>query len=142
MAVIPREVWRFCVDQVKLYPLNAIAYNNQISEARTVYLESGMSGPHDQSGVITHSGAAPQVSRFEAQENILHSPNFRYLSKCVSIMELVQKDPDISPVLDAIWDCGWRDNTLIAKEVEASPATVKRCKHEIIRRIAAGWGLW
>lgn len=140
--MIPREVWRFCVDQVKLYPLNSIAYNNQLTDVRTIYLESGMGSPPDQSGIITHSGAAPQASKLEAQERILHSPQFRYLSKCVSIMEMVQKDPEIIPVLDAIWATGWRDNTLIAKEAETSAATVKRCKHEIVRRIAVGWGMW
>ncbi|HBG02228.1 MAG TPA: hypothetical protein DDW87_11735 [Firmicutes bacterium] len=144
MAIIPREVWRFCVDQVKLYPLNELAYNDQLKEIKAEYLESGMSGPPDQSGVIVHSGKAPMESKYEAQERALRSPQMRYLTKCVTVMGLVKRvgDDNVSVVLEAIWDVGWRDNALIALAAKTSPATVKRAKHEIVRSIAAGWGLW
>lgn len=142
MARIPAEVWRFCAEQVKLHPLNEIAYRDQLREIREVYTNSGTSGRLDQSGVIIHTGAAPQEIQYERQEAALQRPHFRYLSRCVAIMEAVAMDPELKVILNAIWTNGWRDNSLIALEANVSPRSVARLKHEIIKRIATGWGLW
>jgi hypothetical protein len=142
VAIIPREVWRFCVDQIKLYPLNEAAYHTQLEEIRASYIEAGMSGPPDQSGIVTYSGESPTTGRYESQESALHSPQLRYLSRCVTIMDLVQRDPDSGDVLDAIWSKGWRDNSMIALEAKTSARSVARAKQDIVRRVAAGWGLW
>lgn len=141
---IPREVWHFGVEQVKLYPLNQIAFNDARREIESLYIDSGMSSPPNASGVVVHSGVAPQVSRYEAKQNALNNPHYRYLARCVAIMEIIQQMEDnyVNRVLVAIWDIGWQDNSAIAKKAGLSLATVKRAKHEIIRRVAVGWGLW
>lgn len=142
MTEIPREVWRFCTDQIKMYPLNELAYSDMLKDIRANYLDTGMSGVPDQSGVVTYSGAAPQEGKYEQQEKAMHSPQLRYLSRCVTVMGRVQKDPDVAQVLDAIWSLGWRDNAAIARRVNTSARSVARTKHIIVKRVAAGWGLW
>lgn len=60
MAKIPREIWRFCVDQIKYYPLTEIAYVKAKADIQASYIDSGMSGPPDPTGVHVHSGQGPQ----------------------------------------------------------------------------------
>ena len=40
MARIPAEIWRFCVEQVKLYPLYEAQYFEELKNAETMYLHS------------------------------------------------------------------------------------------------------
>jgi hypothetical protein len=141
VAQIPREVWRFCVEQIKLYPLTEIAYQNAALDIQACYDDAGYSGPPDQSGVVVHSGVAPQVSRYEAKQAALNNPHYRYLARCVAIMETAKRIEG-GEILDAIWQVGWRDNVLIGLHANISTRSVARAKHELVRRIAAGWGLW
>lgn len=141
MAKIPREVWRFCVDQIKYYPLTKIAYADAKADIQTVYEDSGMSGPPDPSGVPTHSSQGPQESRYIAREKALNNPYYRYLIRSVDVMEAAKMGLD-QAVLDAIWAEGWRDNTMIALRANVSARQVARVKHELVRRVAVGWGLW
>lgn len=141
MAKIPREIWRFCVDQIKYYPLIEVAYQDAKADIQACYIDSGMSGPPDPTGVHVHSGQGPQESRYIARETALNNPYYRYLVRSVGIMEVAKMGQD-QEILDAIWTEGWRDNTMIAVRAKTSPRQVARVKHELVRRLAAGWGLW
>lgn len=141
MAKIPREVWRFCVDQIKYYPLTEIAYTNAKADIQACYIDSGTSGPPDPTGVHAHSGQGPQEGKYLAKEKALNSPYYRYLLRSVGIMEVAKMGQD-EKVLEAIWTEGWRDNAMIAARAKTSPRQVARIKHELVRRLATGWGLW
>jgi hypothetical protein len=141
MAKIPREIWRFCVDQIKYYPLTEVAYVNAKADIQASYIDSGMSGPPDPTGVHVHSGQGPQEGKYIAKERALNNPYYRYLMRSVSIMEVAKMGQD-QEILDAIWTEGWRDNTMIAVRAKTSAASVKRVKHELVKRVATGWGLW
>lgn len=141
MAKIPREVWRFCVDQIKYYPLTEVAYINAKADIQACYYDSGMAGPPDPTGVHVHLGQGPQEGRYIAREKALNNPHYRYLARSVAVMEIAKRGQD-KKIIDAIWTEGWRDNSLIAIKADCSVASVKRAKHEMIKRIATGWGLW
>lgn len=141
MAKIPREIWRFCVDQIKYYPLTEVAYINAKADIQACYIDSGMSGPPDPTGVHVHSGAGPQEGKYIAKEKALNNPYYRYLARAVGIMEVAKMGQD-EKVLEAIWSEGWRDNVMIAARAKTSPRQVARVKHELVRRLATGWGLW
>jgi hypothetical protein len=141
MPKIPREIWRFCVDQIKYYPLTEVAYVNAKADIQASYIDSGMSGPPDPTGVHVHSGQGPQEGKYIAKERALNNPYYRYLMRSVSIMEVAKMGQD-QTVLDAIWTEGWRDNTMIAVRAKTSTRQVARVKHELVRRLATGWGLW
>jgi hypothetical protein len=142
MAKIPREVWRFCVDQIKYYPLTEVAYANAKADIQAVYEESGMGSLPDPSGVHdVHLGQGPQEGRYIAREKALNNPYYRYLTRSVGIMEAAKMGQD-QAVLEAIWSEGWRDNTMIALRANVSARQVARAKHELVRGVAEGWGLW
>ena len=141
MAKIPREIWRFCVDQIKYYPLNEVAYANAKADIQAVYEESGMGSLPDPSGVHVHLGQGPQEGRYIAREKALNNPYYRYLIRAVGIMEAAKQGQD-QTVLEAIWSEGWRDNGMIAARAKVSARQVARVKHELVKRVATGWGLW
>lgn len=141
MAKIPREIWRFCVDQIKYYPLTEVAYQDAKADIQACYIDSGMSGPPDPTGVHVHLGQGPQEGRYLAREKALNNPYYRYLIRAVGIMEAVKQGQD-QAVLEAIWSEGWRDNSMIAARAKTSPRQVARVKHELVKRVATGWGLW
>ncbi|MCK9327743.1 MAG: hypothetical protein M0P69_19770 [Bacteroidales bacterium] len=141
MAKIPREIWRFCVDQIKYYPLTEIAYADAKADIQACYYDSGMAGPPDPTGVHVHSGQGPQEGKYLAKERALNNPYYRYLLRSVGIMEVAKMGQD-EKVLEAIWSEGWRDNVMIAARAKTSPRQVARVKHELVRRLATGWGLW
>ena len=141
MAKIPREIWRFCVDQIKYYPLTEIAYTDAKADIQAVYEESGMGSLPDPTGVHVYSGQGPQEGKYLAKEKALNNPYYRYLTRSVGIMELAKMGQD-QDILEAIWSEGWRDNVMIAARAKTSPRQVARVKHELVRRLATGWGLW
>jgi hypothetical protein len=134
VAKIPREIWRFCVDQIKYYPLTEVAYANAKADIQAVY--EGTGNLRDPSGV--HLG---QEGRYIAREKALNNPYYKYLMRSVGIMELAKIGQD-QDILEAIWTEGWNDNAMIAMRAKTSPRQVARAKHELVRRIATGWRLW
>ena len=139
MAKIPREIWRFCVDQIKYYPLTEVAYANAKADIQAVY--EGTGNLRDPSGVHVYLGQGPQEGRYIAREKALNNPYYKYLMRSVGIMELAKIGQD-QDILEAIWTEGWHDNAMIAMRAKTSPRQVARAKHELVRRIATGWRLW
>lgn len=139
MAKIPREIWRFCVDQIKYYPLTEVAYANAKADIQAVY--EGTGNLRDPSGVRVYLGQGPQEGRYIARENALNNPYYKYLIRSVGIMELAKIGQD-KDILEAIWTEGWHDNAMIAARAKTSPRQVARAKHELVRRVATGWRLW
>lgn len=142
---MPNEVWRFCVNQVKLYPLYEAQLKDEYKQAEIAYLHSGGDRSFDTTGVVDGSyTTSPVAVALEAKQEWLDQPYIKYLEKCVERMQMVvkgleQKNKD---VLDAIWQYGWSDNELLAHKVNMSRAGVARAKREIIERLAVRWGLW
>jgi hypothetical protein len=132
VAKIPREIWRFCVDQIKYYPLTEVAYANAKADIQAAYEESG--NLRDPSGL-------GQEGRYIAREKALNNPYYKYLIRSVGIMELAKIGQD-QDILEAIWTEGWNDNAMIAMRAKTSPRQVARAKHELVWRIAIGWRLW
>lgn len=141
MEKIPREIWRFCVDQIKYYPLTEIAYADAKADIQAVYEESGMGSLPDPSGVHVHLGQGPQEGRYLDKEKALNNPYYKYLMRSVWIMEVARMGQD-QDILEAIWTEGWPDNVMIAARANATPRQVERVKHALVRRVATGWGLW
>lgn len=145
MTRVPAEVWRFCVEQIKLYPLHEAQYYEELRNAETMYLQSDGNKQIDPTGVL---GGGPTASttemRYQAKESYLEQPYIRYLAKCVSRMEVVKKglEQDELQLLEAVWEIGWRDNEALGRKVNKSVATVVRNKRIIVKRLAIRWGMW
>jgi len=146
MARIPAEIWRFCVEQVKLYPLYEAQYFEELKNAETMYLHSDGDKTIDptKAGGKASSPISPIEIRYQAMESYIEQPYIKYLAKCVARMKDVMRglEPDELEVLRAVWEIGWRDNEALARQVSTSKTTVARNKRTIVKRLAVRWGLW
>lgn len=142
--IVRDDVYRFCVEQVKLHPLKLLELQNTLDDIQAEYLESGMRASFNVSGVAAHSGKAPTERKYDFMEEALNRPEVRHLMRHKRIMEkaLVGFSPDERLVIEAIHEYGWRNNELLAYKSNCSPSVIKRVKRELIMRIATGYGLW
>jgi len=142
---IPVEIWNWCTDQIKFYPLRKATLDEELMLIRTQYLGAGGDRASDPAGVIGGGFASSPVAvKFELMEAQMHDPYLRYLTRCVNRLEdaTFGLEPTQRDVLEAIWAQGWRDNGTLARVTDCSPATVKRVKRELVERLAIRWGLW
>lgn len=139
---IPAKTWRFCKDQIVKFPLREAALKDEEEAARLLYEQGGGCKKMDMSGVVSGDfTSSPTYNKYEHLEAFYERGDVKYLVECVEKMRAVIKglEPLEKEVLEAIWNCGWRDNYTLARAIHMSETTVKNAKRKIIDRLATRW---
>jgi hypothetical protein len=142
---IPLEVWNFCRDQIKKYPLYEGYLNEEVKEARIKFEYAGGCKQMDASGVVSGDySSSPTMNKYESLEKFWNRSDILYLNKCVERMQsaIQSLEPMEREALEAIWKAGWKDNCAIARMINMGETTVKKSKRVIIKAVAIRWGMW
>jgi len=130
MARIPADVWRFCMEQIKLYPLRYGHYEEEKARIEKSLLRAVSSFD------VEPSSGLPVEEHIEDSSAQWLEGNIMKMNDVIRGLEEEEK-----AVLESIWEFGWRDNQLLSEKLGFSVRTVANYKHTLVKRVAVRWGM-